>query len=198
MEQKSTKERILEAALTLFSEKGYDGVGVDQIAQAVGIKGPALYKHFSGKEDVLDTLIDEVSAHYYQNFGAVENIRVPQSLDELKAMGIGQLQFTLHDPNIIKIRKLLTIEQFRNDRFRILATKHFLTGLEEMYTYVFSKMIDGGLLQKAEAKILAFEYVAPISVLVHLADREPDRMEEVLMRIKNHIDYFIQIHGVEK
>ena len=49
----TTKERILEEALTLFAEKGYDGTGVDQIAECVGIKGPSLYKHFKGKEDNL-------------------------------------------------------------------------------------------------------------------------------------------------
>ena len=49
----STKDRILEAALTVFSEKGYDGVGVDFIAETAGMKGPSLYKHFKGKEDML-------------------------------------------------------------------------------------------------------------------------------------------------
>ena len=50
----STKDKILEEALTLFAEKGYDGTGVDQIAEAVGIKAPSLYKHFKGKEDILN------------------------------------------------------------------------------------------------------------------------------------------------
>ena len=50
----STKERILDAALTLFAENGYDGTSVEQIANAVGIKAPSLYKHFKGKEDILN------------------------------------------------------------------------------------------------------------------------------------------------
>ncbi len=44
----STKQRILDEALTLFAEKGYDGTGVDLIAERVGIKGPSLYKHYKG------------------------------------------------------------------------------------------------------------------------------------------------------
>ena len=47
----TTKEKILDSALTLFSEKGYDGVGVDLIAEKVGLKGPSIYKHFKGKEE---------------------------------------------------------------------------------------------------------------------------------------------------
>ena len=59
MEKMTTKDRILDSALTLFSEKGYDGVGVDLIAENAGIKGPSLYKHFKGKEDILNALIEK-------------------------------------------------------------------------------------------------------------------------------------------
>lgn len=41
----TTKERILKESLTLFSEKGYSDVSVGEIAGAVGIKAPSLYKH---------------------------------------------------------------------------------------------------------------------------------------------------------
>jgi len=42
----STKEKILDAALTLFAKNGYDGTSVEQIANIVGIKAPSLYKPF--------------------------------------------------------------------------------------------------------------------------------------------------------
>ena len=48
-ETMSTKEKILDAALTLFAENGYDGTSVEQIARFVGIKAPSLYKHYKGK-----------------------------------------------------------------------------------------------------------------------------------------------------
>ncbi|MBR6497363.1 MAG: helix-turn-helix transcriptional regulator, partial [Methanomicrobium sp.] len=54
----STKDRILDAALTLFSENGYDGTSVEQIADFVGIRAPSLYKHYAGKEEILNALID--------------------------------------------------------------------------------------------------------------------------------------------
>ena len=54
----STKQRILNEALTLFAENGYDGTGVDLIAERVGIKGPSLYKHYKGKEEILNAVID--------------------------------------------------------------------------------------------------------------------------------------------
>jgi AcrR family transcriptional regulator len=43
----------------LFYEKGFHGVGVDQIGARVGISGPALYRHFQGKDEILATLFNE-------------------------------------------------------------------------------------------------------------------------------------------
>ncbi|MCR5236684.1 MAG: TetR/AcrR family transcriptional regulator [Lachnospiraceae bacterium] len=48
----STREKILDAASTLFAENGYDGTSVEQIANIVGIKAPSLYRHYMGKEDM--------------------------------------------------------------------------------------------------------------------------------------------------
>ncbi|HEX6388911.1 MAG TPA: helix-turn-helix domain-containing protein [Solirubrobacteraceae bacterium] len=50
---------ILQAAAVLFRQRGYDAVGVDEIGQAVGVTGPAIYRHFSGKDEILGTLFDE-------------------------------------------------------------------------------------------------------------------------------------------
>ena len=51
-----TKQRILLEALRLFSRKGYDAVSVEQIADAVGVKAPSLYKHYKSKQDIFDVM----------------------------------------------------------------------------------------------------------------------------------------------
>jgi AcrR family transcriptional regulator len=55
----SRDRQILDAAAALFYEKGFHGVGVDEIGERVGISGPALYRHFSGKDEILATLLNE-------------------------------------------------------------------------------------------------------------------------------------------
>jgi AcrR family transcriptional regulator len=55
----SRDREILDAAAALFYEKGFHGVGVDQIGERIGISGPALYRHFSGKDEILATLLNE-------------------------------------------------------------------------------------------------------------------------------------------
>ena len=70
----STKEKILDAALTLFAENGYDGTSVEQIANIVGIKAPSLYKHYKGKEDILNALNDSAETRYEELLGYEDNI----------------------------------------------------------------------------------------------------------------------------
>jgi AcrR family transcriptional regulator len=51
--------QILDAAAALFYAKGFHGVGVDEIGERVGISGPALYRHFKNKDEILATLFNE-------------------------------------------------------------------------------------------------------------------------------------------
>ncbi len=50
---------ILTAAAELFFERGFGAVGVDQIGAKAGVTGPAIYRHFKGKDDILGTLFDQ-------------------------------------------------------------------------------------------------------------------------------------------
>lgn len=54
---------ILDAALELFAEHGFAAVGVDRIGERAGVPGPAIYRHFSGKAELLATLVDQAMDH---------------------------------------------------------------------------------------------------------------------------------------
>ncbi len=92
-------------------------------------------------------------------------------------------------------RKLLSIEQFRDDRARELATRHFLTGLIVMFAPVFAGMMDKGLLRRGDPEMAAFSCTAPISALIHLCDREPEKAETAIARIEAFSRYYIQTYG---
>ena len=59
-----TKHRILDEALTLFSQKGYANVYVGEIAEKVGIKAPSLYKHYKNKQAIFDAIVEEMNSRY--------------------------------------------------------------------------------------------------------------------------------------
>ena len=166
-----TKERILEAALEMFSQNGYAGTNIRELSASLGLVKSGVYKHYESKEAIWNALLDEMIAYYAEHFGSPEHLQpVPNSLDELIQMTMQMVNFTVHDERIIKTRKVLTLEQFRDERARGLATKHFLTGLTEMFTHIFAGMMDKGLLRRDDPAMLAFAYTTPISALIHLCD----------------------------
>jgi AcrR family transcriptional regulator len=57
-------QRILAAAAELFYERGFHAVSVDEIGERAGATGAAIYRHFSGKEEILSTLFDEAIDRY--------------------------------------------------------------------------------------------------------------------------------------
>ena len=191
-----TREKILNAALTSFSEKGYEGTNLLDIAESVGIVKSAIYRHFSGKEELWKTVIALMGEYYDERFGSENNLpKVPESCDELIDLTMHMVDFTIHDSRVIKIRKILLMEQFRDEQARNLATKHFLTGLETMFTEVFKGMMENGSLKKDDPKILALAYISSISALIHLCDREPDREKEALQAIRQFSEHFVKTYG---
>ena len=193
---KDTKERILAAALDMFSQNGYAGTNIRELTAALGLVKSGLYKHFKSKEEIWNFLLDRMIAYYDERFGSPEHLPpVPDSLEGLTVMTMQMVDFTIHDENVIKTRKLLTIEQFRDERARDLATKHFLTGLTDIFTRIFTGLMDKGLLRKDDPAMLAFAYTAPISALIHLCDREPDKMDEALEKVEAFSRHFIKTYG---
>ena len=192
---RDTKERILAAALEMFSQNGYAGTNIRELTASLGLVKSAMYRHFASKEEIWNALLDEMIAYYAERFGSPEHLPpVPDSLEALVAMTMRMVDFTVHDEKIIMTRKLLTIEQFRDERARDLATKHFLTGLREMFTRIFTGMMGKGLLRRDDPAMLAFAYTAPISALIHLCDREPTKADEAMAQIEAFSRYFMKVH----
>ena len=198
MDKRNNKrELILNAALALFAEKGYDGVGIDEIGDAVNMKGPALYYYFKGKEAILNELCRILEEYYSVHFGTAQQVGpIPGSLDEFKQQTLDRLHFTLHDQRIVKVRHLLCLEQFRNQRLSELATAHQFTGVHALYAVLFGSMIQKGLLRDMDPSVLAFEFTTPISLMIQIIDRDPKEENRILPLISAHIDHFISTYGV--
>ena len=59
----STRESIMDVALRMFSERGYEAVSIRDICGEVGIKESTLYYHFINKKDILDSLVEKFRSH---------------------------------------------------------------------------------------------------------------------------------------
>ena len=194
----STKDKILDAALSLFAENGYDGTSVEQIASIVGIKAPSLYKHYKGKEDILNALIDSAEARYEEMFGSEKNTgKVPGSREEFIHVTMERISFTMRDPIIRKTRMLLVQEQFRNERISEVTTRHQLDGIQRMFAKIIKGMMDEGIVKKDDPELLAVELTAPAVLQIAKSDRQPQCEEECLECIERHLQHFCDTYLME-
>ena len=192
-----TKERILVAALEMFSQNGYAGTNIRELSASLGLVKSGVYKQFDSKEAIWNALLDQMIIYYADRFGSAEHLPpVPDSLEGLVEMTMRLVDFTVHDDKVVMTRKLLSIEQYRDERARDLATKHFLTGLTEIFTSLFAGMMDKDLLRRDDPAMLAFAYTAPISALIHLCDREPDKIPEALEQVEKFSRHFVKTYGM--
>lgn len=195
---KDTKERILDAALEIFARDGYAGTNIKDIAESVGIVKSALYKHFESKEAIWEGVKNRIAAYYEAQVGSADQLLViPQSVDELMEYTMKTVDFTIHDKRIVQVRKLLMTEQFRDIKTRDLANNYFFFRNESMFTHIFSEMMEKGIIKRCDPRLLAFSYTTPITALVHLCDRDPDRETEAMEKLQAFMKMFLEIYGVE-
>ncbi|MEV6009351.1 TetR/AcrR family transcriptional regulator [Streptomyces sp. NPDC051976] len=105
------REQILREAARLFAERGFHGVGVDEIGAAVGISGPGLYRHFAGKDAMLAELLVGISGRLM----AAGKMRVAEAAgpeEALDALIRGHIDFAIDD------RPLITLHDRELDRLR--------------------------------------------------------------------------------
>lgn len=202
MKQEDTKQRILDKALELFSEYGYDSVSVGQIAQAVGIKAPSLYNHFPGKQAIFDAIVEATAAHYEEDTGRISvhvqdaQMDIPefsQITEEFLFDKVRQIfGYSLHDETISRFRRMMTIEQFRSPELAQLYSNRYVERLTEYHAAIFRGLIAAGEIRDDDPDALALMYVAPIMTLIGVCDRQPEREEECLERLRAHVSLFFR------
>lgn len=199
-----TKKKILDVALTLFSEKGYGNVYVGQIAEGVGIKAPSLYKHYKSKQDIFEAILEEMRNRYDKeaahlnmtgnDFLIDSKLYNNISEDELVKMGIGLFSFFIHDEYECKFRKMLTIEQFSNKELAELFSHQYFNEPLKYQTGLLQVLIIQGQMKNEDANVMALQFFAPIYLLMTVCDREPQREAEALQILEKHIRQFNRMY----
>lgn len=202
MKQEDTKQRILDAALELFSDHGFDTVSVGQIAKAVGIKAPSLYNHFSGKQAIFDAIFEATAAQYERDTGKI-SVHVQDSEKDVPVFtGISEdglaekvrqmFVYSLHSENVCRFRKMMTIEQFRSPEIAELYTKRYIDRLTDYHAGLFKVLIAEGQIINEDPNVLALMYTAPIITLLGVCDRQPECEAECLERLDRHVRLFFR------
>ena len=185
MEQKSTKQKILLEALKLFAKEGYEAVSVEQIAKAVGIKAPSLYKHYKSKQDIFDSILRRMEERDREQAAACD---VPEdtievmpeayedtSLDALIAFSKTMFRYWTEDEFASLMRKMLTVEQYRSEEMNQLYHQYLGAG---PLSYV------ADLLSSQEKALLLY---SPMHLLYSVYDSAEDKMA-VLALLDEHLE----------
>lgn len=123
------REQILREAARLFADRGFHGVGVDEIGAAVGISGPGLYRHFAGKDAMLAELLVGISERLHAGGrarieeSAAAGLPPEATLDALIA---GHIDFALDDRALITVhdRELDQLPEADRKQVRMLQRQY--------------------------------------------------------------------------
>jgi AcrR family transcriptional regulator len=97
------REALLAAAARLFAERGYNGVSLEELGAAAGVSGPAVYRHFEGKQALLGALLVGVSEHLSSGGQAVV-AAAPDDAAALRALVQFHVDFALSNPDVIRVQ----------------------------------------------------------------------------------------------
>jgi AcrR family transcriptional regulator len=198
----TTKELILHTALRLFSERGYNGVSMRELAAEVGIKAASIYNHFSSKEDIFNSLFVEMQNRYEQ---IIRTVNVPSGTSKEAAMqyvGISEKQlqqiagglflYFAKDEFAAPFRRMITSEQYRNPLAGDVFMKMFINGALEYQTELFKKLIEQGEFIEADPEIIALHFYAPVFLL--LASYDETQEQKTMEMLYKHVSQFSRLY----
>ena len=191
-----TKERIWETALELFAQNGYLGTSMNDIAKQLGFTKAALYKHYTGKQEILDRIVERMNEMDYER---AESYEMPETepdgfaeaylhtpISKIRAYSMAQFDHWTKEPFPSNFRKMLTLEQYRDPKLAQLYHDYLATGPTEYMAAIFRKLTDSD----ESAMQLALEFYGPMFLLYSVYDGASDK-DSIAPMLSAHIDRFI-------
>ena len=202
----NTKEKILIEALKLFSKKGYSAVYLSEIAEAVNIKTPSLYKHYKSKQDIFNSCVE---AFTLQIEKVRNELRIPgsknklysyETINEQDLINIAKSLFIfyLKDDVASNFRKMLLIERYNNKKLNDIYEDIFINKALEYEEEVFSTLIDKGIIKHNNPHTLALEFYSPIFYLLQKYDLHHDKEKKALEELSLLIHNFYEKYNIKK
>ncbi|MBU5481453.1 TetR/AcrR family transcriptional regulator [Blautia sp. MSJ-19] len=193
--EKNTKEKILEEALKLFAQSGYMGTSMNEIASRLGVTKAALYKHYSSKQEILDSIVErmnqmdaERAKEYEMPHGDMEEVITGYkntALEKIRQFTKVQFLHWTEDEFSCCFRKMLTLEQYRDPEMAKLYQNYLAEGPLRYMKAIFS-----GIAESSEdAKLLAVDFYGPIFLLYSIYDGAENK-QEVVKLVDKHVERF--------
>ncbi|MDL2219314.1 TetR/AcrR family transcriptional regulator [Ruminococcaceae bacterium OttesenSCG-928-O06] len=186
----NTRERILLAAVKLFTARGYADVAIHEIASAAGIKAASLYNHFSGKEALFETIIDTVRDTYMLFYSRMDNgMEQAESFADVLDCLFSELD-VIYDVLVYYGVSLICAEQFRSEKARGVYHDVLLKVGAEYSARQFQCCVDKGWASPFDVEALALLFNNSVLIGTQLRTQE-ELGREVPFKAK---DMFQKLH----
>lgn len=180
-----TKKKIIDVSLELFSEQGYKGTTIRQIANAVGIKGSSIYNHFKGKDEILASIFSMYRPRSFRrkmlNTEYIEEIKTNPncfvSIFETEILNLYK------DQHWNKVYKLFIMEMFQNKSVEELMKQNILEDAKKAFEFFFCELKKNKLIKDMDSDFIANELFS----LIMFSNIE------VLLKNDNTPDYYITL-----
>lgn len=195
----STKDKIFNTSLDLFSKRGFSGVSIREITREVGIKESSLYNHFRNKDEILESILNYFRDDFSKTLPPVElldDILQKSTVEEFLKAGHRNFKKYMEDENGMKMWRVLQVEQFRFPLAREIILEELFEKTIDFLELVFSKLIEMKKIRKFEPKLLAIEYQYPVFSLLteyNILKFDGKDTSQVETKLDQHIAFFLDM-----
>lgn len=195
MKYQNTKEKILRKSFEYFSNNGYAGASIRQIARAVGIRESAIYNHFKSKEEIFLAILSE-----FKSKSISKEILSDDLLDQISNPEKFLKNFTLrlidhwNKPDERKFIRLLLMEQFTKIGSSELSVSDYLNELRAICKMVLAEMMNSEIIKKTDPDVIANEFIVPLFFLrtEKMSGDDDKKINEVKQTAIKHVEFFWQ------
>ena len=184
-----TRVLLLDAALELFAERGFAATTVRQIARKVGVTDAAIYFHFSGKQAILDALMDEAGPPLLLHLGIDPEVLGEQDPEDVIPASFQRLVKAWDEPRV----RLFTSMLLRHTPERISEA---LSDVQAWLVPVMQSWAERGLVRDdVSPELLTWELLSPLATirLTLLHGRASEAQRKLARSIAaQHLDYWVQ------
>ncbi|ALX06148.1 MULTISPECIES: TetR/AcrR family transcriptional regulator [Aeromicrobium] len=174
----STRRReIARSAVELFADRGFHGVSVGDVGAASGISGPAIYKHFRGKEEVLAQALVDISTELLDT-GRARVAAHDDASDRLDALVDWHIDFAVSHPAYIVVQER---EWSRLDADARAEVRTLQLAYVDLWVDVVRSLRDD--LQRAEARAVVQAVFGLLNSTPHSARIGEDALRTLLARM---------------
>lgn len=204
--RRDTRTGLIDAAQARIAEHGYAGTSIRDLAADVGIRESSVYKHFPSKQAMLEAVLARAEQRVEATASALgvpvgdpdaaATIYDAITLDRLTEIAQGFLTMWLHDAEFVRLRRVLTVEQYRTPAAGRLLRELVATRALGFQTALFARLIASGGFRPADPEAIALAFWGPIVTILTLAEA-PGAEREARRLLGLHIEHFRATHVAE-